>query len=69
MQIWLEKDVRERFAGKVIGVTVTVTEALQWGKLQAAAEMQGKPLLLIDSMIAATAIVQNMVLVHATQKM
>jgi predicted nucleic acid-binding protein len=66
LQIWLEKDVRERFTGKIIGVTVS--EALQWGKLQAAAEMLGKPLPLIDSMIAATAIVQDMVLVTRNTK-
>ncbi len=66
LQIWLEKDVRERFTGKIIGVTVS--EALQWGKLQAAAEMQGKPLPLIDSMIAAIAIVQDMVLVTRNTK-
>jgi hypothetical protein len=66
LQTWLERDVRERFSGKIIGIAVS--EAMHWGKLQAAAEEQGKPLPLIDSMIAATAIVQDMVLVTRNTK-
>jgi len=65
LQMWLEKDVRARFSGKIIGITVS--EALHWGQLQAVAEAQGKPPL-IDSMIAATAIVQGMVLVTRNTK-
>lgn len=66
LQAWLESDVRARFTGKIIGITVS--EALCWGKMQATAEAQGKPMPLVDSMIAATAIVQDMVLVTRNTK-
>jgi predicted nucleic acid-binding protein len=66
LQAWLDKDVRARFTGQTIAIAVN--EALQWGGVQALAEMQGRPLPIIDSLIAATAIFQDMTLVTRNTK-
>lgn len=61
LQTWLDRDVRERFAGQTIAIAVN--EVLQWGKMQAAMEKQGRPMPLMDSLIAATALFHGMTLV------
>lgn len=61
LQAWLDQDVRERFSGQTIGINAN--EALQWGEVLAVAESQGKPMPLVDSLIAATAIFHGMTLV------
>jgi predicted nucleic acid-binding protein len=66
LQAWLHKDVRARFTGQIIAIAVN--EALKWGELQAATEAQGKPMPIVDSLIAATAIFQEMTLVTRNTK-
>ncbi|MFM9912751.1 MAG: type II toxin-antitoxin system VapC family toxin [Methylophilaceae bacterium] len=66
LQAWLNNDVRARFIGQTIAIEAN--EALQWGEVQAAAEAQGKPMPMIDSLIAASAIFQDMTLVTRNTK-
>ncbi len=61
LQAWLDHDVRERFVGKIIAIAAN--EVLQWGRMQAALEQQGRPMPLMDSLIAATALFHDMTLV------
>lgn len=61
LQAWLERDVRERFFSQTIAIGAN--EALQWGEVQAIAETQGKPMPMVDSLIAATALFHGMTLV------
>jgi predicted nucleic acid-binding protein len=61
LQVWLDRDVRERFSGQTIAIAAD--EALQWGEVQAMAESQGKPLPMVDSLIAAAAIFHELTLV------
>ena len=51
---WVENDLKQRFAGRIIPISLRI--ATEWGKMQASAELQGKPLPSIDGLIAATAL-------------
>lgn len=66
LQTWLNNDVRARFMGKTIAIAAN--EALQWGELLAVAEAKGQPMPIVDSLIAATALFQDMVLVTRNTK-
>lgn len=58
---WLEHDLRERFAGRVLPVDEEAADL--WGRLQAAAEARGRPLPTLDCQIAATAMAHGLTLV------
>lgn len=66
LQTWLDLEVRKRFEGKVIAISVN--EALQWGGSQGMTELKGRPMPILDGMIAATAIFHNMTLVTRNVK-
>ncbi len=53
LQEWLEHDLVERFAGRIVPVDDAV--ALAWGRLQGEAERAGVKLPVIDSLLVATA--------------
>lgn len=55
---WLETDVMAFFAGRILSVDEATADA--WGRLLAAA---GRPLPSIDSLLAATALANDLVLV------
>lgn len=55
---WLEIDIPARFAGRLLPVDATVVDC--WGRLQASA---GRPLPTIDSLLAATALAHQLVMV------
>jgi len=50
---WLEQDLAERFAGRILPIDTSV--AVAWGKMQGEAERNGNKLSVIDSLLAATA--------------
>ena len=54
-------DFRARFAGRVLDVNGIVAET--WGELNGRARVQGKPVGVIDGLIAATAIAHRLVVV------
>lgn len=58
LQRWLDGDLRNRFAGRILPVSEEV--ASTWGTLQAAAERKGTPIPSIDGLIGATAIANNL---------
>lgn len=58
---WLEHDVSERFAGRMLDVTAL--EAHVWGEVMAAATRNGRPIPDIDGLLAATAIANDLTLV------
>ncbi len=58
---WLQDDLLARFQGKILPLDTDVI--VEWGMLTAHAEMTGKPMPTIDSLIAATAIANKMTLV------
>jgi predicted nucleic acid-binding protein len=61
LQEWTERELYDRFAGRVVNVDYQVASLA--GKLQGAAESEGFTLPVIDSLIAATAIQHGLVVV------
>lgn len=54
LEAWLEIDLRHRFAGRILPVDAAVAD--QWGMLAGEMKRKGKPMPVVDAVIAATAI-------------
>ena len=61
IQEWVNDDLKKRFAGRIIGITEKI--ATSWGKIQGKAEKEGKKMPVVDSLIAAAAIKNNLTVV------
>jgi predicted nucleic acid-binding protein len=61
LQNWLDEDLSQRFAGRILDITPEIARA--WGILQGQLERQGQKMPVIDGLIATIAIVHNLVLV------
>ena len=58
---WVKNDLGRRFEGRIVPVSVEVAE--RWGALLGEAESRGRPLPVIDGLLAASALVSGMALV------
>ena len=58
---WIEHDLKERFKNRILAIDINV--AKMWGKIQGSAELEGKPMPAIDSLIAATGLAYNLTVV------
>jgi predicted nucleic acid-binding protein len=58
---WLEKDLAERFYGRILPIDIQVARV--WGTVQAKAEANGRPMPAIDGLIAASAIAHDLTVV------
>ena len=61
LEQWLEVEVREWFAGRILPVTDAIAE--RWGRLEAQRQRLGLPLNTADGQIAATALEHGLTLV------
>jgi predicted nucleic acid-binding protein len=61
LQSWLDRDVRLRFAGRLLPFDDGVAE--RWGQVEALAKRQGLTLSTIDAQLAATALHHNLTFV------
>jgi len=61
LQGWLDRDLSERFSGRILPIDQNV--ALRWAELQARAEKVGRPMPVIDGLIAASAAVNELTIV------
>lgn len=61
LQAWVEHDLAERFAGRILDLDLET--ALAWGTLQGDAERKGEKLPVMDSLIAATATAHGLIVV------
>jgi predicted nucleic acid-binding protein len=61
LESWLEADLNTRFQGRVLPVDQAVAD--RWGWLAAEAKRRGKPLAVVDGLLAATALQHNLTLV------
>jgi toxin FitB len=61
LETWLDVELRARFSGKILPVDTHVAD--RWGWLAATAKRAGKPLAVIDGLLAATALHHNLTLV------
>jgi hypothetical protein len=58
---WLTNDLPRRFAGRI--VPVDAETALRWGEISADAETKGRPVPVLDGLMAASALVHGLILV------
>ena len=61
LQAWVEHDLVERFTGRIIDIDLETAQF--WGRLQGESEQRGESLLVMDSLIAATATVHGLLVV------
>lgn len=61
LQFWVDNDLKKRFKGRIIDITQEI--AIKWGDIQGEAEKIGKKMPVLDSLLAATALVNNFTLV------
>ncbi|MBI5085233.1 MAG: type II toxin-antitoxin system VapC family toxin [Acidobacteria bacterium] len=60
LERWLENDLHDWFEGRILAVDETVAE--RWGLLRAQAKLEGRPLPVIDALLAATALANDLIL-------
>ena len=58
---WVEHDLKERFKNRIISIDINVAKI--WGQIQGRAELDGKPMPAIDSLIAATGLFYGLIVV------
>lgn len=63
---WLYDALATRFAGRILAIDLET--ALLWGQLVGQAERRGQPLPAIDTLLAATAIRHELILVTRNQR-
>ena len=63
---WLYDALATRFAGRILAIDLET--ALLWGQLAGQAERRGQPLPAIDTLLAATAIRHELILVTRNQR-
>ena len=66
LEAWLDSDLALRFADRILPITRPVAD--RWGRLAAAASAAKSPLPVIDGLLAATALDQNLTLVTRNTK-
>jgi predicted nucleic acid-binding protein len=54
LESWLEVDLKTRFQGRIFPVDEAVAD--RWGWLASEAKRKGKPLAIVDGLLAATAL-------------
>jgi predicted nucleic acid-binding protein len=61
LQSWVRRDLVERFGARLLPIDIPVST--RWGALTGESEKRGQPLPVIDSLIAATALVHGFAVV------
>jgi predicted nucleic acid-binding protein len=61
LESWLQVDLRARFQGRILPIGEAIAD--RWGALSATAARKGKPVPVIDALLAATALHHNLTLV------
>src|SRR2546425_2765729 len=61
LEQWLDRELPEWFEGRILLVDQPIAD--RWGVLRAQAQMKGRPLSVIDALLAATAIQHNLTIV------
>ena len=61
LESWLQVDLRSRFEGRILLISDSIAD--RWGSLSTIAAAKGKPVPVIDGLLAATAIHHNLTLV------
>lgn len=54
---WVRDELRPRFSGRILAVSEAI--ACEWGRIQGECKRRGEPVPVIDSLLAATAVVHD----------
>jgi tRNA(fMet)-specific endonuclease VapC len=66
LDIWLKQTLPNRFIGRIVDIDLQTM--LLWGELLGKLEKQGRPLPMMDSLIAAIALQNSLILVTRNEK-
>lgn len=61
LRAWVKNELSHRFHDRIIGIDIHIS--VIWGKIQCDAEKKGRPMPVIDSLIAATGIAHDFIVV------
>ena len=61
LEQWLDRDLPEWFEGRILTVDQPIAD--RWGLLRAEAQMNGRPLSVVDGLLAATAVQHSLTIV------
>jgi len=61
LETWLEIELQPRFDGRILPIDAALAD--RWGLLAAEAKLNGRPLSVIDGLLASTAIHHNLTIV------
>lgn len=61
LESWLQVDLRTRFLGRALSIDEAIAD--RWGAISADAAAKGKPVPVVDGLLAATALHHNLTLV------
>ena len=61
LELWLDRDLPEWFEGRILPVDQSIAD--RWGLLRAQAQMKGRPLSVVDALLAATALQHSLTIV------
>jgi toxin FitB len=61
LESWLEVDLQARFSGRIVPISAAIAD--RWGLLAAELKRKGRPLVVIDGLLAATALQLNLTIV------
>lgn len=61
LESWLQVDLRARFRGRILPIDEAIAD--RWGAISAMAASKGKPVPVVDGLLAATALHHNLTLV------
>ncbi len=61
LHLWVEYDLKERFRNRIIVIDLKVAEI--WGEIQGQGQARGRPMPTIDSLIAASGLTHNLIVV------
>ena len=61
LEEWLDRELPAWFAGRVLTVDTAIAD--RWGVLRAQAQMKGRPLSVVDGLLAATALQHGLTIV------
>ena len=61
LEEWLDRDLPEWFAGRILSVDRSIAD--RWGLVRAQAQIKGRPLSVVDGLLAATALQHSLTLV------
>jgi len=66
LSYWLNNDLMQRFEGRILDVDLEIM--LKWGEINAKLQKIGKPMPIMDSLIASSCLAKEFVLITRNEK-